>query len=74
MFTQGGLVVNENFLLTMPDRSSIIVPMNKVLFSKQVGVISALVEGNPIPATSRMTGVAMGTIMTLLESVGTAVR
>ena len=74
MFTQGGLVVNENFLLTMPDRSSIIIPMNKLLFSKQVGVISALVEGNSIPATSRMTGVAMGTIMTLLESVGTAVR
>jgi len=35
-------------------------------------VITALVEGNSIRATSRMTGVAKGTILTLLEDVGTA--
>lgn len=46
--------------------------MNRLPFSKQVAVISALVEGNSIRATSRMTGVAKGTILTLLEDVGTA--
>ncbi|HEV2491839.1 MAG TPA: hypothetical protein VG204_02070 [Terriglobia bacterium] len=46
--------------------------MNRLPFSKQVAVISALVEGNSIRATSRMTGVAKGTILSLLEDVGTA--
>jgi hypothetical protein len=46
--------------------------MNRLPFSKQVAVVAALVEGNSIRATSRMTGVAKGTILTLLESVGTA--
>ena len=46
--------------------------MNKLPFSKQVAVITALVEGNSIRATSRMTDVAKGTILTLLENVGTA--
>jgi IS1 family transposase len=45
--------------------------MNRLPFSKQVSVITALVEGNSIRATSRMTGVAKGTILTLLEAVGT---
>ncbi|HEV2177241.1 MAG TPA: IS1 family transposase [Terriglobia bacterium] len=46
--------------------------MNRLPFSKQVAVVNALVEGNSIRATSRMTGVAKGTILTLLENVGTA--
>lgn len=46
--------------------------MNKLPFSKQVAVVAALVEGNSIRATSRMTGVAKGTILSLLERVGTA--
>ena len=46
--------------------------MNRLPFEKQVQVISALVEGNSIRATGRMTGVAKGTILTLLENVGTA--
>lgn len=46
--------------------------MNRLPFTKQVAVISALVEGNSIRATSRMTGVAKGTILTLLADVGTA--
>ena len=37
---------------------------------KKVQVISALVEGNSIRATCRMTGVAKGTITRLLSSVG----
>jgi IS1 family transposase len=58
--------------LTMPERSSIMLDMNRLRFAKQVAVVSALCEGNSIRATSRMTGVAKGTILTLLESVGTA--
>lgn len=39
---------------------------------KKVAVISALVEGCSVRATSRMTGVAKGTILRLLAEVGTA--
>src|SRR4051794_7307695 len=39
---------------------------------RKIQVISALVEGNSIRSTCRMTGVAKGTVMRLLESVGTA--
>jgi IS1 family transposase len=46
--------------------------MNRLPFSKQVAVVSALVEGNSIRATSRITDVAKGTILTLLEELGTA--
>jgi IS1 family transposase len=46
--------------------------MYRLPFSKQVAVVAALVEGNSIRATSRMTGVAKGTIITLLENIGTA--
>lgn len=48
--------------------------MNKLPLAKQVQVISALVEGNSIRATVRMTGVAKGTVIKLLERVGTACR
>jgi IS1 family transposase len=56
----------------MLERSCIIGDMNKLPFDKEVAVISALVEGNSIRATSRMTGVAKGTILSLLEKIGTA--
>ncbi len=46
--------------------------MNKLPLAKQVQVVSALVEGNSIRATVRMTGVAKGTVIKLLERVGTA--
>lgn len=39
---------------------------------KKVAVISALVEGCSVRSTSRMTGVAKGTILRLLVEVGTA--
>jgi IS1 family transposase len=39
---------------------------------KKVAVITALVEGCSVRATSRMTGVAKGTILRLLADVGTA--
>src|SRR5207247_2436417 len=46
--------------------------MNRLPIEKQVAVISALVEGCSVRSTSRLTGVAKGTILTLLARVGTA--
>jgi IS1 family transposase len=46
--------------------------MNKISIEKQVQVITALVEGNSIRATCRMTGTAKGTVTRLLTSVGKA--
>lgn len=44
--------------------------MNSLKFEKKMAVISALVEGNSIRSTERMTGVHRDTIMRLLCSVG----
>lgn len=46
--------------------------MNKLDNKRRAQVISALVEGNSIRATVRMTGVAKNTIVRLLAEVGTA--
>src|SRR5258708_7097956 len=46
--------------------------MNRLSTAKRVAVISALVEGCSVRATSRLTGVAKGTILRLLASVGDA--
>ncbi len=46
--------------------------MNKLSQQKQTQVISALVEGNSIRATVRMTGVAKNTIVKLLADLGFA--
>jgi IS1 family transposase len=46
--------------------------MNKLSRDKQAQVISALVEGNSIRATVRMTGVAKNTVVKLLADVGKA--
>jgi len=46
--------------------------MNVLTEAKRVQVISALVEGNSIRATVRMTGVAKNTIVKLLAEVGAA--
>lgn len=45
-------------------------PMNKLNRQNQIAVLASLVEGNSIRATCRMTGVAKGTVLSLLESVG----
>jgi IS1 family transposase len=46
--------------------------MNTLNKSKKIAVIAALVEGNSIRATVRMTGVAKNTIVKLLAEIGTA--
>jgi len=46
--------------------------MNRLDSKEQVQVIAALVEGNSIRGTVRMTGVAKNTIVKLLEEIGCA--
>lgn len=45
--------------------------MNKLPPEKRAAVLTCLVDGNSIRATSRITGCAKGTIIRLLESAGT---
>jgi len=61
---------NMTFLLDTKILLCIMVSMNKLPLEKQVQVISALVEGNSIRATVRMTGVAKNTIVKLLIAIG----
>jgi IS1 family transposase len=46
--------------------------MNKLPTAKRIAVVAALVEGNGLRATARMTGVARMTIEKLLRDLGTA--
>src|SRR5438046_1750199 len=46
--------------------------MNQLPLAKRVAVVSALVEGNSLRSTCRMTGVAMNTVLKLLAQLGTA--
>jgi IS1 family transposase len=46
--------------------------MNKLTTSKRAQILSALVEGNSLRATSRMTGASKVTILRLLEAIGPA--
>ncbi len=48
------------------------VSMNKLTKEERVRVIAALVEGNSIRATVRMTGVAKNTVAKLLRDLGKA--
>ena len=49
--------------LTILERSSIIVSMNKLGEEKRAAVVRALVEGSSMRSTVRMTGVAKNTIV-----------
>jgi hypothetical protein len=46
--------------------------MNRLPEAKRLAIVSALVEGNSIRSTERMTGVHRDTILRLLVSVGDA--
>ena len=46
--------------------------MNKLSTGKRAQIVAALVEGNSIRATVRMTGVAKNTIVKLIEELGPA--
>lgn len=48
------------------------VSMNKLDINRRSQIVAALVEGNSIRATSRMTGASKNTIIKLLEDVGAA--
>lgn len=47
-----------------------LVIMNKLPSARQVQVVSALCEGNSIRSTARMTGVAINTVVKLLQDIG----
>jgi IS1 family transposase len=53
-------------------RASIIVNINKLTSAKRVAVVAALIEGNSIRSTVRMTGVAKNTVVKLLVDLGAA--
>ena len=44
--------------------------MNRLSTAKRVQVVSALVEGNSVRSTCRMTGIAKGTVLSLLADLG----
>lgn len=56
----------------MRERSSYIMDMNTLSKERRAHVVAALVEGNSIRATCRMTGVAKGTVLNLLVDLGHA--
>lgn len=58
--------------MTFLERSSIMVSMNRLPRNRQEQVVSALVEGNSINSTVRMTGVAKHTVLKLLVDLGEA--
>ena len=57
-------------LLALLERSSIMASMNKLSPERRGQVARALVEGNSIRATCRMTSVAKGTVLKLLADIG----
>jgi IS1 family transposase len=54
----------------MRTRSSIMASMKRITTADRVRVVAALVEGNSIRATVRMTGIAKNTVVKLLMDLG----
>lgn len=63
-------IVSCRLFLRMPDRSRIMVDMNRLDNKTRRAIVSALVEGCSIRATVRMTGAAKGTVLKLLADLG----
>lgn len=61
-----------SFSLDMLKRSSYIMGMNQLSKERRAQVVAALVEGNSIRSTCRMTAVAKGTVLKLLVDLGRA--
>src|SRR5437773_10732945 len=59
-------------MLTIRSRASTLSNMNQLSTADRAKVVSVLVEGNSLRATSRITGVARMTIEKLLRDLGTA--
>ena len=59
--------------LTLLERSSIMLLMNRLGTAKRVQIVSALVEGNSLRATSRMVDVSIKTVTKLLVDLGSLV-
>src|SRR6476659_7081949 len=59
-------------LLTIRDRSRIILLMNQLNTAKRVQIVKSLVEGNSLRSTTRMVGVSINTVTKLLVDLGTA--
>ena len=58
--------------MTKHARVSILCSMNRLDVERRVSILSALVEGVGINATSRMTGVSNNTVLKLLRDIGPA--
>jgi IS1 family transposase len=58
--------------LTMHDRSSIIVSMNRLDDTKRAQIVAFLVQGNSIRSTVRLTGTSKNTVTKLLVDLGNA--
>jgi len=54
--------------------ASILISMNRLPTSKQVQIVAALVEGNSLRSTTRMTGVSINTVTKLLVDLGQACK
>jgi IS1 family transposase len=58
----------------MPERSGIVLPMNKLSTDRRAALVSALVEGNSVRATARMTDTAFNTVLKFVVDIGTVCR
>lgn len=63
---------NLYFYLDRSSMEAIFEDMNKLPLSKRTQIVAALVEGNSIRSTCRMTGAAKGTVLKLLVDLGHA--
>jgi len=60
------------FLLTLLKRFSTVLPMNKLNTQRRAQIAAALVEGNSLRSTCRMTGAVLHTVLRLLNDLGCA--